>query len=416
MAAFQYHEAGFTPRVYRLIAGCHTDSGTGLRYAWRVKPSKPLRHLTSLTKQLLSTVTNLSLTAGFLLALLLFSTALAQFAQGEVAEQVADEAVHAWLAEEPFNLSSISTMNTVEICQALPKLVKNPPPQPGTRVNFEDRRELATDDVDTRRFTYSAVRPKDRLEIVQVTLERQEDSWVATEVGYRARSSLQGRNWLQQPWVGWLFLLLSVYAAYLLTTPSFLRRWLGRGWQNIRQHRGIVLGTLIFLYSIFALGAFTGSRLPSECSDAILSVVNRAVATVGATDAYASGNVPRAAAVTFYQNFVIVTLSITYSLALLFGIPAYLLSILSYFAQAIPFGLLGAFSGPHIVLVLILLLLELTSYFLVVAGGGIFLATIIRKGLGGLSEAFIKLTLMLPIALVLLLIGAWYEAVVVAVP
>ena len=61
----------------------------------------------------------------------------------------------------------------------------------------------------------------------------------------------------------------------------------------------------------------------------------------------------------------------------------------------------------------VLLLLELTAYFLVVAGGGMLLGGVIRGGFAAIGPSVRKLVLMLPLAGLLLLIGAWYEAVVI---
>lgn len=286
-------------------------------------------------------------------------------------------------------------------------MVSNPAPVSGTRVNVDDRRELASDAEDVKIFSYSAVRPRDQLEVVQVTLERQGDEWVAQRVGFRTSG---GRDWLQQPATGWLFIAFTLLVLYLLLTPSFLRRWLTAGMEVLRSNRGVVLFTMILLYGIFALGVLTGTRLPPECGEAAMVVINEAITTVGAAEAYGSGSIPRAAAVTFYQNFVMVTLSVTFSLALLFGVPAYLLSIVSFYVQAIPFGLMGAFGGAQALFVIVLILLELTAYFLVVAGGGILLRTLIKNGFSAFPLALTRLALMLPIAMLLLLLGAWYEA------
>jgi hypothetical protein len=352
-----------------------------------------------------------------LILILLVGAALAQADPNDAAPvddpgALADAAVLAWLETEPLGIASAIT-TPAELCQALPTLLVSPPPPQGTRVNLDDRQELTADDPDARNFTYSAVRPNDQLEVVQVVLTRADGRWEVVGVGFRRAEVATGRGWLQRPVIGWWFVALSLVIVGLMARPSFLRRWVGGGLDAVREHRRLVTYTMIGLYGIFGLGAFTGTQLPPECNDAVLTVVESAVTSVGATEAYASGNYARAAAVTFYQNFVVVTVSVTYAAAVPFGVPAYLISALSFYVQAIPFGLLGAFSWPGLPLVLILLILELTAYFLVVAGGGMLLATLVRKGFGALREAFTKLTLMLPLAMLLLLLGAWYEAMII---
>ena len=167
---------------------------------------------------------------------------------------------------------------------------------------------------------------------------------------------------------------------------------------------------MLGLYAVFALGVTTGTTLPDSCDEAVLEIVNSAITSLGATQAYGSGDVPRAAVTTFYQNFVVVTVSVTFTLAAILGVPAYLYAIFSFFVQGVPFGLLGGGPLAQLLVLLIVILLELTSYFLVVAGGGMLLATVWRRGFGQLGTGFRKLLLMLPIAMVLLTIGAWFEA------
>ncbi len=336
-------------------------------------------------------------------------------AVASLAGTTADDAVATWLKRTPLGIAQLSTMEPEEVCAALPGLIIDPPPEPGTKVNIDDRQEQPSADPAQRVFTYSAVRPGDRLDVLEVELRGSDEAgWTVDHVGYRNTFEPQGvRLWLQQPAASWLFVGFTLLVIFGLARPSRLRVWLRESWQNIRQHRRLVIGTMVVLYAMFGLGALVGTGLPKECEEAILTVVTSAVTSVGATDAYGSGNIMRAAVTTFYQNFVVVTLSVTFTLSLLFGIPAYLLSIVSYFVQGIPFGLLGDATPLQFLLVLILLLLELTSYFLVVAGGGMLLATLFRKGFSGLPQGFRKLMLTLPVAMVLLLIAAWYEALIV---
>ena len=353
------------------------------------------------------------LLALFLLALL--SPALAQTegpVSGAVPETVADEAVGAWLDNTSPGLLSLAGLPPDELCTQLSGFLQNPPSPEGTSVNIDDRRELEADDPDIRRYSYPAALPNDQLAVVEVTLQREGDLWRTEEVGFRPPDTTSFRDVLQTRPAGWLFALFSLALLYALVRPSFVRRWLGEGGEVLRAHRGLVVGTVIALYGLFGLGVVLGANttLPASCEAAIASFLQTSLEDLGAVQAYGSGDVARAAVVTFYQNFVFGALLTSFSLAFLFGVPAYLLNGSRFFTLGALFGLSGGVTPLALLFILGLLAIELMAYILVTAGGGIFLVTLIRKGFGGYREGFRGLLLTLPIALVLLVIGAWYEA------
>ncbi len=326
---------------------------------------------------------------------------------GDDPAEVADAAVTAWLERPPTVVTDLIGRDTIEVCQLLPELVAAPPPPEGTRVNLEDRREHTVDDPDRKRFTYSAVRPMDQLDVVQVDLVRENDAWRAVSVGFRVDAV--NRGWLASPIAGIVFLSVSLLVLLLLVRPSPLRRVLAAGLGYVREHRRLVFGTMIALYLAFAAGVWSGSALPPECDDAVMAVLGQALGQVGATDALLAGDPLRLAVTIFYQNFGVVTL-LLFWLGLLFGVPAYLLAFPQFFANGLPFGVLYDVTGPLALLATaVLIVIELTAYFLVVAGGGMLLVTIVRQGLGSFPLALRKTLSMLAIAAVLLILGAWYE-------
>jgi len=328
------------------------------------------------------------------------------------AGDAADAAVRDWLARTPLGFDQLASLDAEQLCRELPGLVSQPPPPPGTEVNLDDRVSRPHDDDLVRVFTYSAVRPGDQLDVVEVRLAWQDDHWATQSVGFLSMSELKGvRAWLQTPTASWLFVAFTLLLLWqLFTRGSRLRRWLGDAAAVIAEHRRLVSITVIGLYGVFALGVTTGTALPESCDVAVLEIVNSAITSLGATQAYGSGDVPRAAVTTFYQNFLVVTVSVTFTLAAILGVPAYLYAIFSFFVQGVPFGLLGGGEPAQLLVLLIVILLELTAYFLVVAGGGMLLATVWRRGFGQLGTGFRKLLLTLPIALLLLTAGAWFEA------
>jgi hypothetical protein len=327
--------------------------------------------------------------------------------EGDDPAALADEAVRSWLERPQTALGDLVGRDASEVCRLLPELVAAPPPPQGTRVNVEDRRELPIDDPDARRFTYSAVRPVDRLDVVQVDLEREEDGWRVRSVGFRVDAP--DRGWLASPIAGGIFAGLSLAMLLLLLRPSPLRRALASGVGYVREHRRLVFGTMIALYGAFAAGVWTGAALPPACDDAVMVVLGQALGQVGATDALLAGDPLRLAVTIFYQNFGVVTL-LLFWLGLIFGVPAYLLAFPQFFANGLPFGVLYDVTGVvGLLATVMLIVIELTAYFLVVAGGGMLLATIVRNGFGGFPLALRKTLAMLTIAAVLLVLGAWYE-------
>lgn len=330
-------------------------------------------------------------------------------------EAVADAAVRAWLQRAPIAIDQLTRLDAEALCRELPGLVTSPPPPAGTEVRFDDRVERPVDDPNTLVFTYAAVRPGDQLDVVEVRLQRQGDGWVDTRVGFLSLTEPRGvRAWLQTPMASWLFVGFTLIVVLMLLNPaSGLRRWLAQARAAIAEHRRLVIGTVVALFGLFGLGVLAGSALPESCDVAVLEIVESAISSLGATAAYGSGDVPRAAATTFYQNFVVVTLSLTFTLSAILGVPGYLYAAVSFFVQGVPFGLIGGGTAVELVGVVLLVLVELSAYFIVVAGGGMLLATVVKGGFGTFRLGFTKLLLMLPVAMVLLLAGAWYEALIV---
>ncbi len=358
-----------------------------------------------------------------LLALLTAPLALAQdlplddrgWPVGDDPEAVADAAVLEWLEREPIAIAELAALPAEEVCRRLPETLQAPPPPPGTRVVLEDRRRLELDPDDGRRaYTYAAVRPGDVLDVVQVDLLPADEGWRVERVAFRTTGELTGvRAWLQTPTASGAFVALTLLVLYGLARPSPLRRGLAMGLATARRHRTTVLVTMGLLYVTFALGAGAGAALPPECDAAILAVLEGAIDQVGAGQAYGSGDVARAAATTFYQNFVVVTFSVHFFLTLLLGVPSYLLAIPQFFLVAVAFGPVVGGPLPSLLPLLLLLVIELTAYFLVISGGGIVLGTVFRRGFGAYPAAARQAASLLVPAGLLLLGGAWYEAVLI---
>ncbi|MEX2501133.1 MAG: hypothetical protein WD336_02050 [Trueperaceae bacterium] len=330
---------------------------------------------------------------------------------GDDAEALANEAVQTWLEQDPAPLADLSRMDAEQVCETLPGLFAAPPPPEGTFVDLDDRRERSTDDPDLRRFTYAAEVPPSRLMVVEASVRRDADGegWTVDRVGFQSDGST-GRPWLQTREAGVGFLLFTVLVALGLWRSGPMRRWVANGVAAVREHRRLVAWTMIAGWALVGLGLTTGAQLPDACEQAVVTILSDTLDTLGATQALASGDVSRAAAVIFYQNFVVVSLTALFGSSLLLGLPVYLLAGVSFFAQTVAFGVLGLGSGPQLAFVAVLFVLEFTAYFLVVAGGGMILGGLIRGGLTGLGHGYRKAFSLLPLVALILLVGAWYEA------
>ncbi|MDZ7705850.1 MAG: stage II sporulation protein M [Trueperaceae bacterium] len=340
--------------------------------------------------------------------------AFAQLASGDNPEAVADAAVEAWLERaESFDYFALAQQSPEAMCQELTVLGQDPRIIQEATVNLDDRRELSTDSEtdseDVRRYSYSARLSDSLLGSVQVRVVREGDTWQAQGVRLRINDAGVGLpDFMRSSTATTVFVLLSVYLVYLLARPSWFRRWLAEGYAVLKDHRRITLGTIIALYGVYTLGSLAGTAVP-ECQEALATIVGGSLEDTGVVDIVSNGNIPQTAAVITYWNFIQGAILTTFSPAFLFGIPAYLINLARFFVL----GFALAPVGPQAALLVFhvpVIVIELLAYILVTAGGGIFLATLIRQGFSGFRQGVRRLALTVPIALVLLTVGAWYES------
>ena len=129
--------------------------------------------------------------------------ASAQVASGSDPEQVADQAVRSWLEQDRQDLGALGSLSAEELCSLAPQLLQSPPPPEGTSVAFGSRQEVASEDEAVRLYSYAASLPGERLEVVDVRLEREGAGWNAVRVGFDLETAPRGvRLWLQEPLAG----------------------------------------------------------------------------------------------------------------------------------------------------------------------------------------------------------------------
>lgn len=334
-------------------------------------------------------------------------------------ENLADNAVTEWQAQKAPTMTELAGLSTDQVCMELPKLLYAAPE--GLDVNLNDRKELELPEgsPDTiLRYSYPASQPGDIVGTVRVTLNQEEgEDWHVSSIRYFPElGSDPLRSWLTSPIGAIVFTLFSALMIYLSLRKSLFRSWLSEAWKHIVEHKRTVIFSIILLYGLFALGYFSGTSLSQPCGDLLGSLVQQSIEQLGVADAANSGNVLGLSAAIFYQNFTFGAFFTTYVPALFFGIPAYLFNGSRFFALALLFGYSGLGSFLHALLAIILFIIELMAYIIVTAGGGMLLVTIVRGGVKAFRLAYRKLALMLPVALLLLIIGAWYETLIILIP
>src|SRR5690606_23972946 len=173
------------------------------------------------------------------------------------AEEAADSAVRDWLARRPVAFDRLAGLDAEQLCRELPGIVTQPPPPAGTDVNLDDRVERTTpDDGEERVFTYAASLAGGQLDVVEVRLRPAAGGWEVVRVGFRTDPNLSGvRAWLQTPAASVAFVALTlVVVVMLFLRGSPLRAWLKRTRASVREHRRLVIVTIVGLYGLFGLG------------------------------------------------------------------------------------------------------------------------------------------------------------------
>lgn len=334
-------------------------------------------------------------------------------------EQVANNAVTEWLAQERLSIQSLSGLPLDDACVALPDVLNAPPDGLDVNLNTPNSETLQgePDSQNILRFSYPASQPGEILGSVRVDLIQEQDAWQLASIRYLPELGEDAlRTWLSGPVGAVVFSLFSILIIYYSIRKSRFRAVLTEGISYLKQHKRITIFSIALLYGLFALGYVAGTGLSQPCGDFLTSLVRQSIEQLGVAEAAVNGDVMGLSAGIFYQNFTLGTLVTTLIPASLFGIPAYLFNGSRFFALALLFGYngLGGFLG--VILALILFIVELMAYILVTAGGGMFLMTIIREGFKSFRLASRKLFLMVPIAMVLLIIGAWYESIIIILP
>ena len=338
-----------------------------------------------------------------MLALLLATAAFAQQAatSDAAAEAAADAIVRQWAAGEL--KPQADRQDPIDVARKMMLFSEAPR---DVRVSYELRKPMAAAE-GRRAFRYPITSPSGGDEMLNVTVAQEGGEWVPTAVqrgtaGSAIPAYVTGR---EGPWI---FLALTALLAYLTLAPTVWRRWMGEAWRSLLLHRRVYLWTNVLLYGAFLGGMLIGSFYP-RAVQFIQEVVTSSLQQGGITEALSSGGVPTAAFGIAYWNFTMGAVLTTFVPGVLLGVLAYLYN----FSRLMVLGI--AFAPGSLPLVPFLLhvptiVVELQAYIIVTAGSGVLLSRVLRGGMAAFPAAFRAYLKTLTLALVILVVAAWYEA------
>ena len=328
-------------------------------------------------------------------------------------EQVAMDAAEFW-ARGLYRPGPGRAPTIEEMLEAARAEIAFDPPPAEVTVLHETMRSVSEPAAGRWQFDFDYISPE-RDGTVRVTLELRPEGWREVSVLDLDRP----RTWLQalqdppilaHPAAGLVFLALTIAAVASLISPrSVVRRAIVSGVATIRAHPGPYLAASISIYGLFLLGTFLGAGDPG-LRQQIASTVGSALDRLHALSAAArSGSVLHAAAVIFWNN-LFSGVGLTAALAIPLGILAFVVNG----ARFLIFGIaLAPGSAPTALLLLHVptIIVELQAYILPTAGGAAILTGALRGGWGGFREGLRALGALTALGVLVLVVGAWYEAV-----
>lgn len=335
-----------------------------------------------------------------LLALLLTlgGGAHAQTPQGA---RAADAALQAWLARE-LTPDAAAAMQAQGAEAALVQTLRFPPPPAGARPNLELREFVPGEDPAQETYRYPVGTGRGVTDYT-VTVQRTEGGGFAP---LRVRNDpgeteiLPG--WMAAPWAGVLFLISSLAFFAFAFQRGWLRHSLGQALRIAREQRAVFIVVNVLLYGAFFIGMAAGNSLPLVREELRISL-GQSIGIIGIQNL--SANALNFAMGIFSWNFGSGALLTTYLPGLLFGVLAVILNFFRFLVLGL--GLSGL---PSVALLLHLptIVIELQAYIFIAASA---VAWVLRGFRVGFVPALRDYAYAIPVAALLLLVGAWYEAV-----
>ncbi|MBB6099794.1 hypothetical protein HNR42_003252 [Deinobacterium chartae] len=340
-----------------------------------------------------------------LLTVLVALVASLALAQTPAAEREADRAAAAWTqGEYNFQLGPAEAGDPRAARELLLRALRFTPAPADVRINTSLRRYAGTQQGGLEVYRYPvAVAGSDAS--IEVTVEPAGEGWRTRSVRLVANGTALPR-FLFGPIPAVLFVAATLALLYGLIRPTRWREWVRRGWEAARTPLWLYITLNVLLYGAFALGMLFsyGDR---EIGAALREYTAGGLSSTGIGELVQGGVIPAALGIS-YWNFLSGAVLTTYLPGLLFGFPALLINLGRFFVLGIALSpalgseLPAAAFWLHVPTIIV----ELQAYIAVTCAAVAMVFKISRRGLA----VFRDYVYVLPLALTILVLAAWYEA------
>ncbi len=328
------------------------------------------------------------------------------------AERAADAGVQAWLAGQyNADTGAIARATTPEqAVQVLRRAIAFQTAPRGGTTNLALRRFVGVQDgAEVYRYPVSV---GDQVLGYEVSVaQTAAGGWQVQGVRLPAASpSLP--TWLRSPAAVVVFALASLLLVAACFRPNAYHTWLRRALGIAREQRALFIVFNVLLYGTFALGCVVGATLPAFSKE-FGQLLGGSLSTTGIQGFQT--NVPTFATGIAVWNFVSGVVTTSFIPGLFLGVPALLVNFPRLLVTGLALAPGASVPGAMFALHLPTILIELQAYIFVTASA---VAWLVRWARIGFVRAWRDFAYSLAPALLLIVIGAWYEAfeIIVLVP
>ncbi len=359
-----------------------------------------------------------------ILLLLLSLSAVAQTATPALpsdlsADQAADAVVRQWLEAKFKPATPTPSPNTsdanAEIARQLETVLaqlRYAPVPKNARVSF-GLRKLETASATKRSYSYPITSAQTDDAQLTVTLEKTASGWQGSAVTFGAQGS-SIPEFVTAPWGGWLFAAISSLLLYACIAPTFWRRSLENSVKTVRANPRVFIIANGLLYGMYIFGTLGGLANPALVKT--LGEFFSAVLSSSGISALTESSVASAAFGIALNNLRAGILFASFIPGSFFAVPAYLINGIQFWFYGIALAPVGGQPLGAWLLHVPTIIIELQAYIFVIASSGLMLLRIFKRT--PFAIAWREYAACLPLAISLLLLGAWYEAfeIIVLIP